>query len=78
MYGVDRCPSDRVSALHLVVTGSISSEGDHVIHYWWDLIKTKQLSSGSVCYARVFAGFSGGSNSIYNIIPLLKKETVQR
>ena len=30
----------------------------------------------SVCHAQVFAGLSGDGNSIYNIVPLLKKENV--
>ena len=28
-----------------VVAGSISSGGDYGIHCWWDLIRSKQLSS---------------------------------
>ena len=47
---------------------------DHFIHYWWDLIRLKQLSSGFVRRAQVFGGFSGHSNWIYDIIPLLKKK----
>ena len=43
---------------------------------WWDLIRSKQLSSVHVCRAWVFAGFSGHGNSIHNILPLLKKENV--
>ena len=39
----------------------------------WDLIRSKQLSRGSVCGAQVFVRFSDHGNSIYNIIPLLKK-----
>ena len=53
-----------------------ASGGDHSIHCWWDLIRSKQLSSVSVCRTQVFAGFSGQCNSIHNIIPLLKKENV--
>ena len=41
---------------------------------WWDLIRSKQLSSVSVCHVQVFAGFSSHGNSIHNMIPLLKKE----
>ena len=37
---------------------------------WWDLIRSKQLSSVSVCHAQVFAGFSGHANSI----PQFKKK----
>ena len=48
--------------------------GDHSIHSWWDLIRLKQLSSGSICRVQVFVGFSGHGNSIYNIIPPLKKK----
>ena len=58
--------SCRISVLQSVVTGSISSGGDHSIHYWWDLIRSKQLSSVSVCCAWVFTGFSGHGNSIHN------------
>ena len=58
--------SGRVSALHSVVAGSISSGGDHGIHCWWDLIRLKQLSSVSVCRTQVFAGFSGHGNSIHD------------
>ena len=47
--------------------------GDRGIHCWWDLIRSKELSSVSVCRTQVFAGFSGHGNSIHNIIPLLKK-----
>ena len=43
---------------------------------WWDLIRSKQLSSVSVCRTQVFAGFSGHGNSIYNITPLLKTENI--
>ena len=38
--------SCRVSALQSLVVGSKSSYGDHGIHCWWDLIRSKQLSSG--------------------------------
>ena len=51
-----------------MVAGSISNR---------DLIRSKQLSSVSVCRAQVFVGFSGHGNSIHNIIPLLKKENVR-
>ena len=50
----------RVLALQSVVAG-----GDHSIHCWWDLIRSKQLFSVSVCCAWVFAGFSGHGNSIH-------------
>ena len=66
--------SCRVLALQSVVAGSISSGGDHGIHCRWDLIWSKQLSSIFVCCGEVFAGLSGHSNSIHNIIPLLKKK----
>ena len=75
---MDSWLSCRVSALQSVVTGSISCGGDHSIHCWWDLIKSKQLSSISVCHVYVFAGFSDHGNSIPNIIPLLKKEKCTR
>ena len=38
--------------------------------------KVKTAVQWFVCRAQVFAGFSGYSNSIYYIIPLLKKENV--
>ena len=66
--------SGRVSPLHSMVASSISSGRYHGKHCWWDLIRSKQLSSGSVYRAPVFAGFSGRGKSIYNIIRLLKKE----
>ena len=49
-------------------------DGDHGIHCRWELIRSKQLSSVSVCRVYVFTGFSGHGNSIHNIIPLLKKK----
>ena len=73
MCDLDGWLSDRVSTLQSVVAGSIPSGGDHGIHSWRDLIRSKQLSSGSVCRALVYAGFSGHGNSIHNLIPLLKK-----
>ena len=66
MYDVDQWLSGRVSALDSVVPGLIFSGGDHSIHCWWNLIRSKQLSCGSVCHVQVFAGFSGYGNSIYN------------
>ena len=33
--------------------------GNHGIHWWWDLIRSKQLSSVSVCHAQVIARFYG-------------------
>ena len=38
-----------------------------------EIIRSKQLSSVTVCHAQVFDGFSGRGNSIPNIIPLHKK-----
>ena len=35
---------------------------DHGIHCWWDPIRSKQLSSISVCRAQEFARFFGHSN----------------
>ena len=46
----------------------------HGILWWWDLIRSKHMSSVSVCHAQGFAGFSGRGNSMHNIILLLKKE----
>ena len=49
---VDLWLSGRVLALHSVVTGLSSSGGDHGVHCWWDLIRSKQLSSISVCHSK--------------------------
>ena len=65
---VDRWLSGRVSALHSVVAGLISSGGDHGIYRWWDLLRSKLLSSVFVCHAQVFAGFSGHDNTIHKVI----------
>ena len=59
-----------------MVPGSISSCGDRGIHCWWDLIRSKQLSSVSICRAQGFAGFSSHGISIHNIIPQHKKENI--
>ena len=50
----------------------------HGFQCGWNLIKPKHLSSGPMCHAHVFAGFSGHGNSIYDLIPLQikKKENV--
>ena len=41
--------------LNTVVAGSISSGGDHGVHCWWDLIRSKQLFSAShVSVCRIF------------------------
>ena len=37
------------------------------------IIRSKLLSSISICHMQVFTRFSGHGNSIHNIIPLLKK-----
>ena len=58
--------SGRVSALHSVATGLISSGGDHGRHCCCDLIRSKQLSSVSVCWVQVFARFSGYDDLIHN------------
>ena len=47
----------RVSALDAVVAGSISTEGDHGIHDWWDQIRSRQPSCGFVCHAQCFSDF---------------------
>ena len=44
--------SSRVSALDSVVAGSISCRGDDGIHCRWNIIRSKQLSSGSVYRAQ--------------------------
>ena len=64
-FGIACALSGRVLVLRSVVAGSISTGGDHDIHCWWDLIRSKQLSGGSVCRVQVFAGFSGHVNSVY-------------
>ena len=37
------------------------------MYCWWDLIRSKQVSSGFVCRAQCVAWFSGHGNSIYMI-----------
>ena len=55
--------------------GSISSGKDHGIHSCWDLIRSKHLSSISVCHAKELTGFSGHGNSIHNLkLEFIKKE----
>ena len=62
---VDLWLSGRVSAPHSVGAGSISSgRRDHSIHCWWNLIRSKQQSSGSIYHAQEFARFSGHGISI--------------
>ena len=63
---VDRWLNGRFSSLSSVVTGSISSGGDHSIYYWWYLIMSKLYSRGSICFVQVFYGFSGNGNSFYH------------
>ena len=65
---VDWQLSGRVPVLYSVVAISISIGRDHGIHCWWDLIKSKQLSSVSVCGTQMFAGFSDHGNSIHKKI----------
>ena len=77
MCDVDRWLSGRVSARQSVVAGSIISARNQGIHNWWVLVKSRQLSSGSVRRVQGFAGFSGYGNSIYNTIPLLQKENME-
>ena len=52
------------SARQSVVAGSISRGGDHGIHCRWDLMRSKNLSSVSVCRTWVFVGFSCHGSSI--------------
>ena len=70
MYYVNWWVSGKVSALHSVVAGSISSREYHGNTL---LMRPNKLSSVSVCHEQVFAGFSGQDNSIHNIIPPLKE-----
>ena len=51
---------------------SAFSGGDHCIHCWWDLIRSKQLSSFSVRQAQVFVRFSGHSKSVFIHVYSLK------
>ena len=53
MLDVDRWLSGRIS----VFDGSISGGRDNVIHCWWDLIRSKQLTSVAVCHVQLFARF---------------------
>ena len=53
--------------MHFMVASLISSGGDHDMYYWWDLIRSKQLSSDFVCPVQCVAWFSGHGNSIYMI-----------
>ena len=43
--------------LHTVVVGSISSGGDHGVHCWWDLIRSKQLFSPPYVACRCLLDF---------------------
>ena len=56
-----------------MVVGWISSGGDHGIHCWWDLIRSKELPSISVCHAQVFIEFSGHANSIHFLLYFVKQ-----
>ena len=47
--------------------GSISNRGDHGIRCWWDLLRSKLLSSVFVCHAQVFTGFSSRGYSILRV-----------
>ena len=59
-----------------ILAGSISCRRDHSIHCWWEPNKFETAVQCFVSRAQVFARFSGRSNSIQNIIPLLQKENV--
>ena len=43
--------------LHTVVVGWISSGGDHGVHCWWDLIRSKQLFSAPYFTCRCVPDF---------------------
>ena len=43
--------------LHTVVVGSISNGGDHSVHCWWDLIRSKQLFSVPYVICRCLPDF---------------------
>ena len=72
MYNINWWLSCRISALQSVVAGSISCGGDHSICCWWDLIKSKHLSSVSICCAYMVTGFYGHSSSIHNIFFIIQ------
>ena len=64
MYTMISPTEDRISDHRIKSRNStIEPPEDYSIHWWRDGIRSKQL-------------FSGHRNSIYNIIPLLKKENV--
>ena len=70
MYDIDYYLSGRVSALHSLGSSSIPRVEDHGIHCWWDLIRSKQQSSGSVCDAQCLLDFL--VIVIQVVIPLLR------
>ena len=49
MRNVDQLLNGRISAQYSVVAGSISCGGDQGTQSWWELIRSKKLSSGFVC-----------------------------
>ena len=49
--------SCRVSSLQSVVAGLISCDGDHGIHCWWDLIRSKQPFSVSYVMCKYSCDF---------------------
>ena len=63
------------STLH-TSNAKLTSHGNFTANIlcWWDLIRSEQLFSVSVCCMEMFARFSGHSNSIHTIIPLLRKK----
>ena len=54
-----------LSLLNILTPTATIYYRDHDIYCWWDLIRSKQLFSVSVCHAEVFAGFSGHGNPIH-------------
>ena len=73
-FAGDRTTDHRMQSwniLRFVVADLISCWGDHGIHCWCNLIRSKQWFC---VLCAMFVKFSGHGNSIYNIIPLLKKK----
>ena len=65
-----------ILSLEVINTRTLFSNtlgGDHEIHCWWDLVRSKQLSSVSVCRACVFFGGSGHGNSIHNELLIISR-----
>ena len=53
----DQSLNDRVSILHSGAAGSLISREENGIHCWWDIIRSKEPSSGSVCPTQCLPDF---------------------